>query len=267
MKRLSRAVVGVLALALTACGSDGGSGASTAETTAATSEASSQLSGTVTVLAAASLTETFDELKQQFTEEHPGVTVEASYGASSTLARQIVEGAPADVFAAASTSTMKTVTGADLADGEPAVFVRNTLQIAVPPDNPAQITSLADLAKPEVKVALCELQVPCGSAAQTALTAAGVAVTPVTLEQDVKAVLTKVRLGEVDAGLVYRTDVISAGSEVLGIDFPEAQQAINDYPIVVLSDAPNPEAAAAFVELVRSPEGLAVLTKAGFAEP
>ena len=149
----------------------------------------------------------------------------------------------------------------------PAVFVRNTLQIAVPSDNPAQITSLADLATLEVKVALCEPQVPCGSAAQTALTDAGVAVTPVTLEQDVKAVLTKVRLGEVDAGLVYRTDVISAGSEVLGIDFPEAQQAINDYPIVVLSDAPNPEAAAAFVELVRSREGLAVLTKAGFAEP
>ena len=267
MKGLSCAVVGVLALTLTACGSDGGSGTSTAETTAATSEASSQLSGIVTVLAAASLTETFDQLEQQFTEEHPGVTVQASYGASSTLARQIVEGAPADVFAAASTSTMKTVTDAGLADGQPAVFVRNTLQIAVPPDNPAQITSLADLAEPEVKVALCEPQVPCGSAAQTALTAAGVAVTPVTLEQDVKAVLTKVRLGEVDAGLVYRTDVISAGSEVLGIDFPEARRAINDYPIVVVSDAPNPEAAAAFVELVRSPEGLAVLTKAGFTEP
>jgi molybdate transport system substrate-binding protein len=216
--------------------------------------------------AAASLTETFDQLKQQFIEEHPGVTVEASYGASSTLARQIVEGAPADVFASASTATMKTVTDAGLADGGPSVFVRNTLQIAVPPDNPARITSLADLAKPEVKVAVCEPQVPCGSAAQTALTAAGVAVTPVTLEQDVKAVLTKVRLGEVDAGLVYRTDVISAGSEVQGIDFPEAQQAINDYPIVVL-DTPNPEAAAAFVELVRSREGLAVLTKAGFAEP
>ena len=267
MKRLSCAVVGVLALALTACGSDGGSGTSTAETTAATSEASSELSGTMTVLAAASLTETFDQLKQQLTAEHPGVTVQESYGASSTLARQIVDGAPADVFAAASTSTMKTVTDAGLADGKPAVFVRNTLQIAVPSDNPAQITSLADLATPEVKVALCEPQVPCGSATQTALTDAGVAVTPVTLEQDVKAVLTKVRLGEVDAGLVYRTDVISAGSEVLGIDFPEAQQAINDYPIVVLSDAPNPEAAAAFVELVRSPKGLAVLTKAGFAAP
>jgi molybdate transport system substrate-binding protein len=267
MRRLSWAVLGVLALALAACGSDAGSGTSTAETTAATSEASSQLSGTLTVLAAASLTETFDELRQQFTEEHPGVTVQASYSASSTLARQIVEGAPADVFASASTSTMKTVTHAGLADGEPAIFVRNTLQIAVPPDNPAQIATLADLARPEVKVALCEPQVPCGSAARTALTAAGVAVTPVTLEQDVKAVLTKVRLGEVDAGLVYRTDVISAGSEVTGIDFPEAQQAINDYPIAVLSDAPNPEAATAYVQLVRSPEGLAVLMKAGFAEP
>jgi molybdate transport system substrate-binding protein len=267
MRRLLCAVVGVLALALPACGSDASSGTSTAETAAATSGASPELSGTLMVLAAASLTETFDELKQQFTEEHPGVTVETSYGASSTLARQIVEGAPADVFASASSSTMKTVTDAGLAAGEPAVFVRNTLQIAVPPDNPGQITSLADLARPEVKVALCEPHVPCGSAAQTALAAAGVAVTPVTLEQDVKAVLTKVRLGEVDAGLVYRTDVISAGSEVTGIDFPEAQQAINHYPIAVLSDAPNPETAAAFVELVRSPQGLAVLTRAGFAEP
>jgi molybdate transport system substrate-binding protein len=267
MTRLSWAIVGVLALALTACGADAGSGTSTAETAAATSDPGSELSGTLTVLAAASLTETFDQLKQQFSEEHPGVTVEASYGASSTLARQIVEGAPADVFAAASPSTMKTVTDAGLADGEPVVFVQNTLQIAVPPDNPAQIATLSDLARPEVKVALCKPQVPCGSAAQTALTAAGVAVTPVTLEQDVKAVLTKVRLGEVDAGLVYRSDVISAGGDVTGIDFPEAARAINDYPIAVLSEAPNPEAAAAFVELVRSPEGLAVLTKAGFAEP
>jgi molybdate transport system substrate-binding protein len=267
MKRGVLVVAGALMLVLTACGPDSSSESSTASTAEPISQHTSNLSGTLTVLAAASLTETFDQLKEQFTEEHPGVTVETSYGASSTLARQIVEGAPADVFASASRATMKSVTDAGLADGEPAVFVRNTLQIAVPPDNPAQIATLADLARPAVKVALCEPQVPCGSAAQTALTAASVAVTPVTLEQDVKAVLTKVRLGEVDAGLVYRTDVISAGSEVTGIEFPEAQQAINDYPIAVLNEAPNPEAAAAFVELVRSAEGLAVLTKAGFAEP
>jgi molybdate transport system substrate-binding protein len=259
--------VGALVLVLVACGSDGSSRTSPTATSESSATGTGELSGTLTVLAAASLTDTFDQLKQQFAENHPGVTVQASYGASSTLARQIVDGAPADVFAAANTSTMQTVVDAGFTDDDPTIFVRNTLQIAVPADNPAQVTGLTDLARPEVKVALCEPQVPCGSAAQMALTAAGVSVTPVTLEQDVRAVLTKVTLGEVDAGLVYRTDVISAGDQVQGIDSPESEQAINDYPIAVLSDASNPEAAAAFVELVRSPEGLAILTKAGFTEP
>ncbi len=254
-------------LLLAGCGSDGSDSASgTDSSPEASAEETMELSGTLTVLGAASLTETFDQIKALFEEEHPGVTVQASYGASSTLARQIVEGAPADVFAAANTATMQTVVDAGLTDGEPTIFVRNTLQIAVPADNPAQVKTLADLANPEVTVALCEPQVPCGTASQTVLTAAGLTVTPVTLEQDVKAVLTKVSLGEVDAGLVYRTDVISAGGAVLGIDFPEAEQAINDYPIVALTEAPNPDAATAFVELVLSPEGQAILTKAGFDE-
>src|SRR5262249_22830589 len=159
---------------------------------------------------------------------------------SSTLAQQIVGGAPADVFAAASPATMKTVTDAGLASGTPTVFVRNQLVIAVPAGNPKGITSLADLVKPGIKVALCADAVPCGAAAKTALAAANVKLTPVTLEQDVKAALSKVELGEVDAALVYRTDAKSAGAKVTGIEFPESAKAINDYPIAALKDAPNP---------------------------
>src|SRR5262249_3149854 len=154
-----------------------------------------------------------------------------------TLATQITEGAPADVFAAASPATMKTVTDAGLASA-PTVFVKNKLQIAVPPDNPAKVESLKDLTDPKVKVALCAEQVPCGAAAIKALDAAGLKITPVTLEQDVKATLTKVELGEVDAALVYQTDVLASAGKVTGIAFPEADQAINDYPIAALTKAP-----------------------------
>ncbi|GAA3315025.1 hypothetical protein GCM10020219_030520 [Nonomuraea dietziae] len=129
---------------------------------------------------------------------------------------------------------MKTVTDASLA-GAPATFVRNKLQIAVPADNPAEVDEFEDLADARVKVALCAPQVPCGAAAVKALDAAGLKVTPVTLEQDVKATLTKVELGEVDAALVYRTDVIAAAGKVKGIAFPEADQAIHDYPIATLT--------------------------------
>jgi molybdate transport system substrate-binding protein len=190
-----------------------------------------------------------------------------SYGGSSTLAQQIVGGAPADVFAAASPATMKTVTDAGLASGTPAVFVRNQLVIAVPAGNPKGITSLADLTKPGIKVALCADAVPCGAAAKTALAAANVKLTPVTLEQDVKAALSKVELGEVDAALVYRTDAKSAGAKVTGVEFPESAKAINDYPIVALKDAPNGKGATAFVAFIESATALDALTQAGFQKP
>lgn len=221
---------------------------------------------TVTVFAAASLTGTFTELGKTFEAAHPGTTVKFNFGSSATLAQQITQGAPADVFAAASPATMKTVTDASLATG-PTTFVRNTLQIAVPPANPAQVDELKDLTDPKVKVALCAAQVPCGAAAVKALDAAGLKVTPVTLEQDVKATLTKVQLGEVDAALVYRTDVLAAGGKVQGIDFPEAGKAVNDYPIAVLTKAPAGEPAKQFVELVLSQQGKDVLVKAGFQAP
>jgi molybdate transport system substrate-binding protein len=225
------------------------------------------VTGTVTVLAAASLTEVFNQLGKEFEKDHPGTKVTLSYGGSSTLAQQIVGGAPADVFAAASPATMKTVTDAGLASGTPTVFVRNQLVIAVATGNPKGITSLADLTKPGVKVALCADAVPCGAAAKTALAAANVKLTPVTLEQDVKAALSKVELGEVDAALVYRTDAKSAGGKVTGIEFPESAKAINDYPIAALKDAPNPAGATAFVAFIRSAPALDELTRAGFQQP
>jgi molybdate transport system substrate-binding protein len=222
---------------------------------------------TVVVFAAASLTETFTALGKSFEGSHPGVRVRFNFGGSSALARQITQGAPADVFAAASPVTMKVVTDAGAATGQPRVFVRNRLEIAVPAGNPGKVTALADLADPGLKVVLCAPQVPCGAAAAGALAAARVKVTPVSQEQDVKAALTKVALGEADAALVYRTDVKAAGGRVAGIDFPAAARAINDYPIVPLAEAPQPALAGEFVRLVLSPEGRSELTRAGFEVP
>ncbi|MBB5625963.1 molybdate ABC transporter substrate-binding protein [Sphaerisporangium krabiense] len=246
--------------ALTGCGSG-----TPASSPAAASSGGGEAT-TLTVFAAASLTGAFTELGTRFEAAHPGTSVRFNFGSSATLAQQITQGAPADVFAAASPATMKTVTDASLA-AAPATFVRNRLEIAVPAGDPAKVDDLKDLADPKVKVALCAPQVPCGAAALKALDAAGLKVTPVTLEQDVKATLTKVRLGEVDAALVYRTDVLAAGGEVKGIDFPEAGKAINDYPIAALTAAPAPGLAEQFVDLVLSPQGKDVLAKAGFETP
>ncbi len=224
------------------------------------------VSGQLTVFAAASLTESFTRIGQDF-EAAQGVKVIFNFAGSSALATQINEGAPADVFASAAPANMATVLDAGNGDGEPVTFARNQLVIAVPKGNPDGVTSLSDLTKPDAKVALCAEQVPCGAAAGKALDAAGVALTPVTLERDVKAALAKVRLGEVDAALVYRTDARAATTDVDGIEFPESAEAINDYPIVVLKDAANKAAARAFLEYVRSDTGRNVLTTAGFQVP
>jgi molybdate transport system substrate-binding protein len=233
---------------------------------AAAGPASTAPQGQLTVFAAASLTGAFQAIGEDFSAAHPGVDVTFNFGGSSGLAQQIASGAPADVFAAASPATMRTVTDAGDA-GEPAVFARNRLEIAVPAGNPGGVTGLADFADPSLKIALCAEQVPCGAAARQALTAAGVTPAPDTLEQDVKAALSKVRLGEVDAALVYRTDVLAAGNAVEGIELPAADAAVNDYPLAVLAHAPNAPAARAFVDHVLSEKGRAVLADAGFDVP
>lgn len=220
------------------------------------------------MLAASSLKGSFDALATQFQQAHPGTTVKVSYDGSSTLATQITGGAPADVFASADQKNMSTVTDAGLAVGAPTLFASNTLQIAVAPGNPKKITSLADLAKSGVVTVLCAPAVPCGSAAHTALDAAKVSVKPASEEQNVTAVLTKVESGDADAGLVYVTDVSSAGGgKVLGVNFPEASKAVNHYPIVALKAAPNSAGAKAFVDLVLGPDGQKTLAGFGFAKP
>jgi molybdate transport system substrate-binding protein len=246
--RAIAALFAVAALGLSGCGGD---------------DAGATGKGTVTVFAAASLTESFTTIGKDFEAANPGVKVTLNFAGSSALATQISQGAPADVFASASPANMKSVG----TDGTPATFVKNQLVIAVPKGNPKGVTGLADLTKPGVKVALCAEQVPCGAAAKKALDAAGVKVTPVTLEQDVKQALSKVKLGEVDAALVYRTDAKATAADVDGVEFPESAGAINDYPIAVLKDAPNKTTARAFVAYVQSDKGMAVLTAAGFQEP
>jgi len=228
---------------------------------------SSGVTGSVTVFAAASLTGSFTTIGRDFEAANPGTKVTFSFAGSSALAMQINQGAPADVFASAAPANMKTVTDAGNGDGTPTTFVANQLVIAVPKGNPNGVTGLVDLTKPGVKVALCAEQVPCGAAAKKALDAAQVKLTPVTLEQDVKGALAKVKLGEVDAALVYRTDAKAATADVDGVEFPESAGAINDYPIVVLKSAPNRAGAQAFVAYVLSDTGKSVLTRAGFQAP
>jgi molybdate transport system substrate-binding protein len=256
-----RALVLAALLALAGCGG------SPAEGRAAGSSSSGKLSGTLTVFAAASLTDVFTELGDRLMADNPDLHVQFNFAGSSQLATQLDQGAPADVFASANQAQMTVVTDAGLQDGDPAIFTENVLEIAVPKGNPAKVTGLADFANPDLTLAVCAPDVPCGAAAQKVFEAAGVDARPDTQEEDVKAALTKVELGEVDAALVYATDVIAAGDQVEGIAFPEAEQAINDYPICTLKAAPNPDAARAFVDLVMSDEGKKALEDAGFRAP
>lgn len=219
------------------------------------------------VLAAASLTETFETLETQFETENPGVDVKYNFAGSSDLAQQIVNGAPADVFASASDATMKTVTDAGLTTAAPTVFATNTLQIATAPGNPKGIATFADLAKPDLKVVVCAPQVPCGASAEKIEKATGVTLTPVSEEPDVKSTLGKVTSGDADAGLVFVTDVTSAGTDVQGVSFPESSQAVTNYPIAVLKDAPQAELSAAFQELVTGAAGQKALEVVGFGAP
>lgn len=262
-RRFRIALAGLSALALLGLAGCG----DTADTASPRPGGSSAVTGDITVFAAASLTESFTTIGRDFEAANPGTKVTFSFAGSSALATQINQGAPADVFASAAPANMKTVTDAGNGGGTPTTFVKNQLVIAVPKGNPDGVTGLTDLTRPGAKVALCAEQVPCGAAAKRALDAAGVKLTPVTLEQDVKGALSKVKLGEVDAALVYRTDASAATADVDGIEFPESAGAVNDYPIIVLKNAPNRAGAEAFVAYVLSDEGRSVLTRAGFQAP
>lgn len=253
------AAVALLALAVAGCSQASGDDAS--------ARADEPETRVLTVLAAASLTEVFTDLATTFEADHPGTTVRLSFASSAQLAAQVTQGAPADVLATASPETMAQVVDAGAVAGEPVVVARNRLAIAVPAGNPAGVRGLADLAREELRIALCAEQAPCGAAALEVLATAGVEARPDTLEEDVKATLTKVTLGEVDAALVYRTDIRAAGDKVEGIEVAEAEVAVNDYPVAVLADAPEAGAARDWVRLVQSKEGVQALVAAGFEQP
>lgn len=258
-------VAGALGAGLAGCGS--GSPASTGSGGSASASETPKLSGTVTVYAAASLKATFTKLASEFEAANPGTKVALSFAGSSDLVTQITQGAPADVFASADTKNMARLSDAKLLDGTAKNFATNVLTIAVPPSNPASISSFADLAKPGVKVVVCASQVPCGSAAQTIEKATGTTLKPVSEESSVTDVLGKVAFGEADAGLVYVTDVKGAGDKVKGITFPESDRAINTYPIGTVGNSKNKDLATAFIALVTGSDGKEVLGDAGFGAP
>ena len=260
MKRRAGALAAVLLLGTVAgCGSGSPGGSASAS--------GGSKDTRLTVYAASSLTTTFTELGKKFEAAHPGVKVGFSFGGSSDLVAQIQQGAPADVFASADTENMDKAVAAKAVEGTPVDFASNTLEIAVPPDDPAGVTSLQDLAKPGTKVVVCAPEVPCGAATRKVEQSSGVALKPVSEEQAVTDVLTKVESGEADAGLVYVTDVKVAGDNVKGIPFPESSAAVNTYPIGALAGSGNADLAKAFVDLVTGSEGRSVLADAGFGKP
>ena len=221
----------------------------------------------VRVSAAASLNDAFGEIKVAFEAAHPGVGILLNFGGSSALREQILEGAPVDVFASANMSIMDSVVAAGGTVGEPRVFASNLLEIAVPPGNPGGVTGLVDFARPDLLIGLCAEAVPCGDFGRKALDKAGVVPSIDSDEPDVRALLNKIELGELDAGIVYATDVESAGGRVEGIEIPASDNVIATYPIAILVSAPNPRGADAFVEFVMSDAGREILTRYGFVAP
>ena len=257
MRRFAVVAAGLLAVAVAGCSSS---------STSSPSAGSSPSTGTITVFAAASLMGTFTQLGTQFEAAHAGDKVKFSFGPSSGLSTEITSGAPADVFASASPKNMQEVVSAGDASS-PQNFAKNTMEVAVPPNNPANVSSVADLAKKSVKVALCQPQVPCGVVAAEVFKNAGITVKPVTLQPDVKSVLTQVETGNVDAGMVYVTDVMAAGSKVKGVTIPASMNASTLYPIATIKGSKHESIAKEFVDYVLSPAGQQVLTAAGFEKP
>jgi molybdate transport system substrate-binding protein len=257
MRRFAVIAAGLAAVAAAGC--------SSSNTTTPSSGGSSS-TGTITVFAAASLTDAFTKIGQQFQAAHKGDTVKFSFGPSSGLATQITSGAPADVFASAAPTNMQQVVSAGDASN-PQNFAKNKAEIAVPPNNPGKVTSVKDLAKSSVKVALCQPQVPCGAVAAQVFKNAGITVKPVTLETDVDAVVTQVETGNVDAGMVYVTNVLSEGSKLKGITIPASENASTLYPIATIKSSKHASIAKEFVDYVLSPAGQQVLTAAGFEKP
>ena len=246
-------MIGLAAFALVAaaCGDDGDSSST----------------GAITVFATASLTDAFTEIGEVFEAVNPDIRVTLNFAGSSALAAQIIEGAPADVFASADVASMTRLSDADSTASEPVVFTTNLAQIIVGRGNPEGITGVADLVDPDLIVISCAPEVPCGRYAQQILDNAGVAVTFRSLEENVRAVVSKVTPGEADAGIVYVTDVISAGDRAVGVDIPADINVVAEYPVAVTTESTNPDGAQRFIDFVLSEDGQAVLTSYGFVAP
>ncbi len=259
MRRRARLIVAVLAVAVLALA---GSSAS-----AAPRGSGRKAAGSITVFAASSLTEAFTKIGKDFEKKHPDATVTFSFNSSSTLETQIEQGAPTDVFASADDANMQKLVDADAIAGDPAVFARNRLEIAVEPRNPKKIESLADTVKGGVTLVLCVSEVPCGKYARQAYDKAGVSVPPVPTAENAKATLSKVTLGEADAAVVYVTDVKAAKGDASGVKIPAAQNVVAVYPIAPLVDAQDGPLAKAFIRYVLSSSAQRTLGRFGFLHP
>lgn len=239
-------------------------GACSSDSTKANS--SSSPSGAVTVFGAASLTEAFQDLQTTLKSERPGLSITYNFGGSGALVTQIEQGAPADVIATADPASMqKLVDGGQVET--PITFAENRLEILVAPGNPHDIRGVSDLSNRSIKVVLCDDTVPAGKYAAQALTTAGVTVSPVSKEADVKSAVAKVTSGEADATIVYQTDVAAAGSKGQGVVIPDNQNVIATYPIAIVQGAKNHDAAAAFVDAVIRGPGHTALIERGFLPP
>lgn len=270
MRHVALLLAGIALLA--ACGSAGEQTAVAPVTpasasTAATTGGSEEFGGEVLVFAAASLTDAFGAIATGFEEAHPGTSVTLNLAGSQQLAGQILAGAPADVFASANAAQMARITEEGLTSAQPVTFAENSLAIAVEPGNPKDVAGLGDLARDDLVVVLAAEEVPAGAFARQALDAAGVGVRPASLETDVRAALSKVQLGEADAGIVYASDVVAAGDGVTRVEIPAAENVLASYPVAPLEAASNPEGAAAFVDFLRSPTARETLTGLGFRSP
>lgn len=222
---------------------------------------------TVVVYAAASLRPTFTEIAQRFETDHPGTQVDFDFASAADLATQLTQGAAADVFASADAAQMDKVVDAGLVEDGPVDFATNTLVIITAPGNPHRVDSFADLTKPGLAVVTSPPPMPCGVAIQRVEEATGIRLNPVSEEPDVEDVVNKVTTGQADAGLVNITDAIAAGDTVATVEFPEAVEAVNTYPIATLRDAAQPDLARAFVDAVTGEAGRKILARAGFGRP
>jgi molybdate transport system substrate-binding protein len=266
IRRGSTLAIGLAIAGLGLAGCSSSKDPAGSDTVTSASATADPVTGDITVFAAASLQGTFTDIGQQFEGAHKGTKVTFSFGGSSDLATSIDNDAPGDVFASASTKTMATVVAANHA-ADAVDIAQNVMEIVTPFGNPKKITSVADLAKSDVKVVICKVGVPCGDAATAVFKTANVTVTPVSLEADVKSTLAKVQSDEADAGIVYVTDVKAAGAKVTGVAIPGAQNFTTKYPMAVLKQTKNPVTARAFLDYVKGSAGQSVLSAAGFLRP